>query len=77
MEKKQTAVEWFAIQLGISSGSMYEQALQMEKEQMCDFVSKYIDDAYFDVAGKRGFICTPEEYYNDIYENKNSNADPS
>lgn len=31
---KQTAVEWFANQLGITSGTMLEQAKEMERRQM-------------------------------------------
>jgi hypothetical protein len=34
MEKKQTAVEWFAKQLGITTGSMLENAIKLEKDQI-------------------------------------------
>jgi hypothetical protein len=31
---KQTAVEWYAQQLGVTTGTTLERALEMEKEQM-------------------------------------------
>ena len=36
MGKNKTAVEWFAEQLGIDSGSMLEKAKKMEYDQMLD-----------------------------------------
>lgn len=53
MEKKLTAVEWFAQQLGITSGTTYEQALKMEKQQIIDA---------WDLGSPAGEI-----YYNETY----------
>lgn len=41
MENKKTAVEWFAEQLGISSGTMLEQAKAIEKQRMIEFAKGF------------------------------------
>jgi hypothetical protein len=71
MEKKFTVVEWFVKELyegneifGVSD-ELFEQAKEMEKEQMCNFASDYVEtqcNASFD--GSISVDITTEEYYN-------------
>ena len=65
MEKKQTAVEWFAeitAQLGYVSTDILEQAKEMEKQQIIEFLEEY-DSFIF-----RGGDMSEEEYYNYIFK---------
>ena len=61
---KQTAVEWLHDNLTKvwydvkSSKDLLEQAKAIEKEQMCQFISDYIDD---------GQDMTAEQFYNETY----------
>ena len=45
---------------------LIKQAKAMEKEQMCQFVSDYLDD---------GQDMTAEEYYEEVYEGASDNED--
>ena len=67
----QTAVEWFANQLGIKNGSMLEQAKEMEKQQ--------IIDANYDGQRLHSKSCTKqmlqdnaESYFAETYGSKGS-----
>jgi len=65
MEKKQSAVEWFAeitSQLGYVSVNILEQAKEMEKQQIIEFLEEY-DSFIF-----RGGDMSEEEYYNYIFK---------
>ena len=67
-KNKQTAVEWLEEQIkeyGIIKPSLVsgfniliKQAKEMHKEDICQFLSDYLDD---------GQDLTAEEYYNQIY----------
>ena len=67
--KKQTAVEWLVNEL-IKKGlpiekygmDSYEQAQQMEKQQ--------IIDAYVNGEHQQGFEAEAEQYYNETFKNK-------
>jgi len=68
--KKQTAVEWLAEQFEESYSYIneifketIEQAKAMHKQEICQFVSDYLDDAADDM--------TAEEYYDQIYGGNN------
>lgn len=58
-----TAVEWFAQQLGITNGTMLEQAKQMEHEQICEAYGKQF---IMKLDGKYDWF-TGEEYYENKY----------
>ena len=63
---KQTAVEWlvdeiaekYNFRFATYYGQEIQQAKEMEKEQMCQFVSDYLDD---------GQDMTAEKYYEQTY----------
>lgn len=59
---KQTAVEWFAQQLGITSGSMLEQAKQMEEEQKIDAVIKTKTMTAFEILQSKLTIADTFEF---------------
>ncbi len=68
--KTQTAVEWLAEQFEESYSYIneifketIEQAKAMHKQEICQFVSDYLDDAADDM--------TAEEYYDQIYGGNN------
>lgn len=64
---KQTAVEWFAQQLGITSGTMLDQAKAMEHEQL----EKAYKKGCMDEIDKRIESCVEESYktdYNETYQ---------
>lgn len=71
MENKQTAVEWLVEQLLKKSNIQYinsfddlvEQAKEMEKQHVMNFLEEY--DSYI----FRGGNTSEEEYYNYIYGN--------
>ena len=56
---KQTAVEWFAQQLGITSGTMLDQAKAMELEQ--------IEQAFVDGVDS-GLLSDADNYYDLKYK---------
>ena len=68
-DKKQSSVEWLEEQIkeyGIIKPSLVsgfniliKQVKEMHKEETCQFVSDYLDDADYGM--------TAEEYYNQIY----------
>jgi hypothetical protein len=68
--KEQTAVEWLAKELlekyhlKIDEYKEFKQAKAMHKEETCQFVSDYLDDA-------ADYGMTAEEYYNQIYGGNN------
>ena len=58
--KKQTSVEWFAEQLGITKGTLLEKAKAMEREQIiCTY-----DDA---VNERHNDPVTGEHYFKEMY----------
>ena len=64
-DNKQTSVEWLEDQIFRSSKfididlfQVIEQAKEMHKQEMCQFISDYIDD---------GQDMTAEEYYEETY----------
>ncbi len=72
--KEQSSVEWLFEQIARRQGSilqtipfyddnqdLLQQAKAMHKEEICQFVSDYLDDAADDM--------TAEEYYDQIYKN--------
>jgi hypothetical protein len=62
---KQTAVDWLFneyIDRGLITIEAIKQAIAMEKEQMCQFISDYIDD---------GQDMTAEQYYNETFGGNN------
>jgi hypothetical protein len=59
--RTQTAVEWLEeiyLTTGIDRNVHFNQAKQMEKQQMVDFANDYLDD---------DADLTAEEYYEEIY----------
>ena len=79
--EKQTAVEWFAIQLyeqGYFNGStpksitnldhLQEQAIQMEKKQKIKFAENCLDKA-LDLDIRTAF-SNVEQYYNETFKTK-------
>jgi hypothetical protein len=71
--KEQSSVEWLFEQIARRQGSilqtipfyddnqdLLQQAKAMHKEEICQFVSDYLDDAADDM--------TAEEYYDQIYK---------
>ena len=56
---KQTSIEWFAHQLGITSGSMLEQAKEMHKQEIIDAYEAGLFDGIF--------IDKTNRLYNDYY----------
>jgi hypothetical protein len=74
MENKQTAVEWYKERLkyrflnGDTEESIYEQAKEMEKEQM-DKISEdwWVEGCTYMKDGKRIYESF-EQYYNKIYK---------
>lgn len=66
--KQQTALEWLYVKMFENKGRItkeeYEQAKEMEKEQMI----KFTDDFWFYCVNRDGSIkITPEQYYNETY----------
>jgi hypothetical protein len=63
--KNQTATDWLFRKLWdepkdkFTWYALLQQAKEMEREQMCQFISDYIDD---------GQDLTTEEYYNQTYK---------
>lgn len=67
--KKQSSVEWLISQLDkyyvlsydeLKNNEAVQQAKAMHKDEICQFVSDYLDD---------GQDLTAEEYYDQIYSN--------
>jgi hypothetical protein len=67
MEKKQTAVEWLEEQYYESEGKLtrhdFEQAKQMEKEQMIKFSYKVLNESNDSITG----YVDEEKIYNETY----------
>ena len=69
METKQTAVEWLEEQIASLHAlttieiSLFEQAKQMEKEQMIEFTDKVIDNTIGDLI----LLYSVEKIYNETY----------
>jgi len=66
--KNQSSVEWLVEKIQQANPSfkfdaLIRQALAMHKEEICQFVSDYLDDAADDM--------TAEEYYDQIYGGNN------
>ena len=64
--KEQSSVEWLVevvSKMGYVSTEILEQAKAMHKEETCQFVSDYLDDADYGM--------TAEEYYDQIYGGNN------
>ena len=68
--KKQSSIEWLISQLDkyyvlsfddLKNNEAVQQAKAMHKEETCQFVSDYLDDAADNM--------TAEEYYDQIYSN--------
>lgn len=67
---KQTAIEWYAEQLGVTTGSMLERAKEMEKERMFEVYhgyQDYLDNEFKNQCGGQSVILTFEEYYNETF----------
>jgi hypothetical protein len=70
MQKKQTAVELLEQQLKeryslMNSEPLFEQAKQMEKEQIIDARQDGVDAVF------KGYSISNEEYYNETYGGNN------
>jgi len=64
MEKKQTAVEWFYQRiLAKDIKEVFDQAKQMEKEQMIKFSYKVLNESNDSITG----YVDEEKIYNEIY----------
>ena len=64
--KEQSSIEWLEeiyLTIGIDRNVHFNQAKQMHKEETCQFVSDYLDDADYGM--------TAEEYYDQIYGGNN------
>jgi len=66
--KNQSSVEWLVEKIQQANPSfkfdaLIRQALAMHKQEICQFVSDYLDDAADDM--------TAEEYYDQIYGGNN------
>lgn len=76
--KKQTAVEWLeeCIKIGltyeqeVSFEGLFQQALEMEKEQMIDAFMEGADFGEMFNNEGRGFITDAEQYYNNNYKSE-------
>lgn len=69
METKQTAVEWFYNKLEnheiqANHYELFQQAKQMEKEQMIEFTDKVLDNTIGDLI----LLYSVEKIYNETYE---------
>ena len=72
---KQTAVEWmfeqfFKVKWGSMQGNMptiFEQAKEMEKEQMIEFANRFYDECGMQYGGLEK---SAEQYYNETYGNE-------
>lgn len=62
-DKKQTAVEWLSERLESITKDLFEQAKEMEKQQIID---AYDDGNYAYCMG----IKEPEQYYNKKFKNQ-------
>ncbi len=76
MKSNQTPVQWLVEQInpyGVSvHQDLFEQALQMEREQSIDFAKKCLDKALdLDV---RTAYSKVEQYYNETYGNHNGDV---
>ena len=60
MTQKQTAVEWFAEQLGITSGTMLDKAKEMEKEQITSYIVTTNYEANVDLSALNQYSLIPE-----------------
>jgi len=79
-ETKQTAVEWFMEQIGEKQPNglyvidtledvqnVFQQAKEMEKQQMIKaYASGYTDEDFFE-DGKEWIYEAPQRYYNETY----------
>ena len=73
-----TAVEWYFKQMQSKEhfaqdefDSIYEQAKEIEKEQIIEFTNDFIDEyTYGDYNGDVQISKTIEEYYNETFKNK-------
>lgn len=63
MEDKHTPVEWFAHQLGITSGSLLEKALEIEREHMLQMFSKSQESKGYIKMDYQTFKTLIETYY--------------
>jgi len=68
---KQTAVEWLYDQLEFDDSismetihNVFEQAKEMEKQQMCQFAFDYQDEFF-----NNGKVSPIEQYYNETFKN--------
>ena len=64
--KEQNSIEWLEeiyLTIGIDRNVHFNQAKAMHKEEICQFVSDYLDDADYGM--------TAEEYYDQIYGGNN------
>ena len=68
---KQTAVEWYAQQLGVTTGTMLERALEMEKEQIKDSWNHGFDWGMMEQSlaeqGAESTLIDAEHYYNETF----------
>lgn len=63
MEDKHTPVEWFAHQLGITSGSLLEKALDIERDHLLEMFSKSQDSKGYIKMDHQTFKTLIETYY--------------
>jgi hypothetical protein len=72
MSKKLTAVEWLVLKLNqegyapVVTQEEYNQAKEMEKQQMCQFAFDYQDEFF-----NNGKVLPIEQYYNQTYGGDN------
>lgn len=76
--EKQTAVEWFQDQIikivngtcELSEIQIFEQAKEMEKEQIMDAYSNGRVDEQFKGTTASFYITKPEQYYNKTFKSE-------
>lgn len=61
-----TAIEWFATQLGITTGSMIEKAMEMEKQQIIDAWNNG-EESEYQYHINAIYRDNAEQYYNQTY----------
>ena len=73
--KKQTSVEWFAEQLGITKGTLLEKAKAMEREQIVNAFKEGLKSPYhqdYALITQEGQEQTKSgQYYNETYGGDN------
>jgi len=76
---KQTALEWYAEQLGVTTGSMLERAKAMEKQQIEEAFNQGYRDGESDASNPTNVsidvseFANAEEYYNETFKGNESN----